>query len=238
MTLPEALRGFSISPLFTKTYPQPNFVARNTVKTQINAPERQVCIMNLIIVLLSPVIIANDVLRFLMAKPARLGSIFKSTVTAAALTFAAFGSASAEGSNTSEATATSSTSPQAEFVVEKGRKYTEGEAYRISGAPRSITDPEERKRLAKMVLHYGDDIKNADLAARGFNERGYNTVALPGGKPGTISLIINRSHPIEYTQRELYDGTLVSDARIFYKERVGEPNPPVRTIASLQADMN
>lgn len=147
-----------------------------------------------------------------MALPKRL----KDTATAVMLMGAAampFGQAAHAGDNDNvrlAANTTTATANTASASVE--RTYSRKEAYRAS------TD--------KIVMLYGEGIRNAHLAANVLNDDGYAAITLAGGKPNTVSVFIGRSRPVDYTQDDLYDGRLISDARRNYKDRIGEPTPP------------
>lgn len=78
----------------------------------------------------------------------------------------------------------------------------------------------------KIVLFYGEGFMDAALMAEILVEGGYPAIALPGGKPGTLTLIVDRSGPINYTQRQLNDGTVGDDAKGIYNDRVTSKKIP------------
>lgn len=102
-----------------------------------------------------------------------------------------------------------------EFLIsyDKRKKYSFGEAY--------------RKSTDKIVLHYGRNIKLADLAAEALTEEGYEAIALAGGPDNIIALFVDRTKThLHYSQDDLNSGKVGSTAMSLYLKRVGEPQKP------------
>ncbi len=80
-----------------------------------------------------------------------------------------------------------------------------------------------------IVLHYGDGFLDADIAAEGYSEQGFNCIALPGGPDGQVDVIVGKSVPLRYTQDDLDSGKVGAHAMRFYRDRIGEPSKPTQT---------
>ena len=91
--------------------------------------------------------------------------------------------------------------------------------------------PWERKAAfraseGRIVLHYGEGIELADLLAEGLTERGYPTIAVPGGPKGLVELFIGKKIFGKYDQDKLEGGSLGSDAIDFFNVFVKKLPPP------------
>ena len=75
-----------------------------------------------------------------------------------------------------------------------------------------------RASTNRIVLHYGEGIRLAEILAQGLTEQGYPTIAIPGGKPGQVELFVNRKMPGKYNQHDLDSGTLGGDAVLIFNE--------------------
>jgi len=93
---------------------------------------------------------------------------------------------------------------------EQQKTYSRKEAYRVS--------------TGRIVLHYGSGTKGVKQIEEILNEKGYPTVAYPGGPEDMVSLFIHRSRPINYDQDDIDDGTLGSTAMNIYMDRLGKPD--------------
>ena len=83
----------------------------------------------------------------------------------------------------------------------------------------------------KIVLLYGEGIVDTSIAASILEEDGYPVTAMDGGRPGQITVYIDRWHEIgPYDQSHLDRGALTSETRENYDRLVGPPAAPVAAL--------
>ena len=87
---------------------------------------------------------------------------------------------------------------------------------------------------AQIVFHYGAGFHDADLLAEVLSEKGYTTIAVPGGPDGKMEMFVGRKMPGTYSQRELNDGTAGGDAMEFHRKYIGPPKPSEELISLAQ----
>ena len=78
-----------------------------------------------------------------------------------------------------------------------------------------------RASTNQIVLHYGDEIWGLGPLVDVLNERGYPTIAIPGGKKENVEVFIGRGKFGNYNQDDIGSGTLGSNAIDFYDRKLG-----------------
>jgi hypothetical protein len=81
-----------------------------------------------------------------------------------------------------------------------------------------------RASTGGIVFHYGEGIDGIEGFARAITERkGVPVLALAGGPPNGVTLIVDRSIvPDPYTQHDIDDGTLGSDGIFFLQQSMSK----------------
>jgi hypothetical protein len=104
---------------------------------------------------------------------------------------------------------------------EEEKVYSRKEAFQASGERDmktfEIINP-------KIILHYGEGIKDADLLAEVLRERGYRAFAFPGGPKGMVEIMVGAGIlKNKYDQRALDRGTIGGIAEDIYNTKFGKP---------------
>lgn len=80
-----------------------------------------------------------------------------------------------------------------------------------------------RASTGRIILHYGEGMKRVINIAEILSERGYPTVAYPGGPESGVALFVGRGIGKRiYDQDDIDDGTLGGHAMTIYKDRIGQ----------------